>query len=253
MNTDMYNDEPSSLETKLTLGNRGKDLGVWVESSRTDDRVFIPLGELKKVEYSLYALKDAVAALRNIGIGLSTPEFSPQFLNGGGQELDSSCDLGDSFIRLVRLDESSPFDCTLGSALGTADSFVNAHDSSPSVGTSTTSSTCGCGDPNTTEGEVLEAARNAEAAAKRAEVAALFAVDAGNSAAWVAAGGRDSKKPRPTPKPAYGGGDSDPAEGQTSDSARHCNIEPGAVADADEFLRAFDASERRRDILGGGL
>lgn len=140
-----------------------------------------------------------------------------------------------------------------GFSVSVTHNHSSSHDSSPSVGTSTTSSTCGYGDSNTTEGEVLEAARNAEAAAKRAEVAALFAVDAGNIAAWVAAGGRDSKKPRPITKPPYSGGDSGPDEGETSDSTSHRNIETVAVADADEFLRAFDAIERRRDILGGDL
>ena len=136
MSTDIYGpdygDEATTPpETSFTLGNRGDDLGVWVTTTVSDDRVFIPLREIREINIALGALKTAVAALRNIGISLSAiPNLRPQLHNSDSEEFDGTSDLCDRLIGLVALDEPSPFDSLLGGALGTADSFEDTHDSS---------------------------------------------------------------------------------------------------------------------------
>ena len=241
MSTDIYGDEtPTPPETTFTLGNRGDELGVWVTTTVNDDRVFIPLRELKDIEYALGAVRDAAAALRNVGIGLSAiPNRGAQFLDSGCEDLDGTGNLCDRLIGLVTLEEPTPFDRLLGGALSTADSFVDAHDSSPSVGDKPSGgSACGCSGSNPTEGEAVRAATNAEAAATRAEVAALYAVDAGNTAAWAAAGGR-VERPKPVAKPTG------------ADTADRVVINEMTIANPEEFVRAIDERHRRIEKLRG--
>ena len=160
--TDGYADD--QVEVDIDLGERGGETGVWVKDRHTGQELFISSHGLHAVVAVLERVARLEGDLEQLGLRLA-PGLRPGELGDRGGDLADSQGqpLDGSFVVVIRRERPSALGVLYG-GVGLRGGVVEAHDSSPSVGASASSSTAGCGDSHPTEGDHSPGAPKAGAA-----------------------------------------------------------------------------------------